>query len=56
MNSIAQATHPTTVCETPADLELALENARLQRLVADLIVKNQQLRLELKVAQRVLSH
>jgi hypothetical protein len=56
MNANAQATHPSAVCEKPADLELELENARLQRLVADLIVKNQQLRLELKVAQRVLSH
>ena len=56
MNFHPPATHPSEVCEKPADLELELENARLQRLVADLIVKNQQLRLELKVARRVLSH
>ena len=49
--------------ETPANtherltpIELEQENARLQRLVADLLVKNQQLRLELKVAQRVSSY
>jgi len=32
--------------------QLEQENARLQRLVADLLMKNQQLRVELKAAQR----
>lgn len=51
MNLHAEATH---LGLTPAELEL--ENARLQKLVADLLVKNQQLRLELKIAQRLPSY
>jgi hypothetical protein len=38
--------------EKPTPVELELENARLQKLVADLLVRNQQLRIELKAAQR----
>ncbi len=69
MDSNAQTTTPTAVREMPAklnqelslepsldlNLELEQENARLHKLVADLLVRNQQLRLELKVAQRVLT-
>jgi hypothetical protein len=51
MNLNAEATHQRL---TPAELEL--ENARLQLLVADLVVKNQQLRLALKIAQRLPSY
>ena len=51
MNVHAEAAHWE---RTPAELEL--ENARLQKLVADLIVKNQQLRLALKIAQRLPSY
>lgn len=51
MNLHAEAAHREM---TPAELEL--ENARLQKLVADLLVKNQQLRLELKIAQRLPSY
>ena len=51
MNSHAEAT-PREI--SPAELEL--ENARLQKLVADLLVKNQQLRLALKIAQRLPSY
>lgn len=38
------------IAPTPSDLEM--ENARLQKLVADLLMRNQQLRMELKLAQR----
>ena len=38
---------------TPQLVELEAENARLHRLVADLLVKNQQLRVELKAAHWV---
>jgi len=42
-----------TVSRDQATLaQLEQENARLQRLVADLLMKNQQLRVELKAAQR----
>jgi hypothetical protein len=51
MNLNAEATHQRM---TPAELES--ENARLQLLVADLVVKNQQLRLALKIAQRLPSY
>ncbi len=44
------------VCEKPTPIELEMENARLQQLVADLLVRNQQLRSELKLAQRALNH
>ena len=40
-----------TASEQPTPIELEQENARLQRLVADLLVRNQQLRIELKLAQ-----
>jgi hypothetical protein len=35
-------------------LELELQNARLQRLVAELLIKNQQLRLKPQVVQKQL--
>ena len=35
----------------PTTLDLQAENTRLQRLVADLLVKNQQLRVALRAAQ-----
>jgi hypothetical protein len=35
-------------------LELELQNARLQRLVAELLIKNQQLRLKRQVVQKQL--
>jgi hypothetical protein len=44
------------VDEGPTTAELEIENARLQRLVADLLMRNQQLRVELKSAQRALTH
>jgi hypothetical protein len=44
------------VCEKPTPVELELENARLQKLVADLLVRNQELRSELKLAQRALKY
>lgn len=40
------------ICEKPTSVELEAENARLQKLVADLLVKNQQLRAALQAAQR----
>ncbi len=40
--------HNPAVCEKPTPIELELENARLQKLVADLLVRNQELRAELK--------
>jgi hypothetical protein len=43
------------VCEKQTPTELEMENARLQKLVADLLVRNQQLRIELKSAQRALN-
>ena len=48
-----QGTTLTIARDKPPVAELEAENARLQRLVADLLVKNQQLRVELKTAQRV---
>ena len=44
------------VCEKPTHIELEMENARLQKLVADLLVRNQELRIELKLAQRALNY
>jgi hypothetical protein len=44
------------VCEKPTAIELEFENARLQKLVADLLVRNQQLRAELKLAQSALKY
>jgi hypothetical protein len=44
------------VDEGPTTAELEIENARLQRLVAALLMRNQQLRVELKSAQRALTH
>ena len=44
------------VCEKRTSTELEMENARLQQLVADLLVRNQQLRAELKLAQRALKY
>ena len=44
------------VSEKPTHIELELENARLQKLVADLLVRNQELRVELKLAQRSLKY
>ena len=44
------------VCEKPTHIELEQENARLQKLVADLLVRNQELRVELKLAQRALKY
>lgn len=44
------------VREKQTPMELEMENARLQQLVADLLVRNQQLRIELKSAQRLLNH
>jgi hypothetical protein len=38
--------------DQPTMAQLEQENGRLQRLVADLLIKNQQLRIELKAAQR----
>jgi hypothetical protein len=35
-------------------LELELQNARLQRLIAELLIKNQQLRLKRQVVQKQL--
>ena len=45
-NTMNASSHTLTLAELEA------ENARLQRLVADLLVKNQHLRVELKAAQR----
>ena len=49
-------TNETASTLTPAydvqTLELEIENARLQRLIADLLIKNQQLRAELLAVQR----
>jgi hypothetical protein len=42
--------NPSATIPTSSDLEM--ENARLQKLVADLLMRNQQLRIELKLAQR----
>jgi hypothetical protein len=43
---------PATMLIAPTSSDLEMENARLQRLVADLLMRNQQLRTELKLAQR----
>ena len=40
------------VCEKPTHIELELENARLQKLVAELLARNQQLRQALESAIR----
>ena len=42
---------PGTTVERPTPLDLQAENNRLQKLVADLLVKNQQLRVALRAAQ-----
>ena len=52
MDFNTQCTSLTAAKNGPVPAELELENARLHRLVADLLVKNQQLRVELKAAQR----
>ena len=52
MDSKNQATTWIVAGVKPTVAEIELENTRLQRLVADLLVKNQQLRVELKAAQR----
>ncbi len=44
------------VSEKPTPIDLEQENARLQKLVADLLVRNQQLRSELNLAQRALKY
>jgi hypothetical protein len=44
------------VSEKQTHTELEMENARLQQLVADLLVRNQQLRIALKSAQRAPSY
>ncbi len=56
MDSTYRATTLTAIGEKQTPVELEMENARLQKLVADLLVRNQQLRVELKAAQRVPSH
>jgi hypothetical protein len=56
MDYTTRANTVTAACEKLTPQELELENARLQRLVADLLVRNQQLRVELKAAQRGSSH
>jgi hypothetical protein len=56
MDSNDQACTLTATCQKPTPVELELENARLQRLVADLLERNQRLRSELKMAQRPLSY
>jgi hypothetical protein len=56
MHSNAPATTLTPACAKPTSAELELENSRLQRLVADLLVTNQQLRVELKALQRAPSY
>lgn len=43
---------PATNLIAPTSSDLEMENARLQKLVADLLMRNQQLRIELKSAQR----
>jgi hypothetical protein len=48
----AHAQEATSASAKPAAAELEAENSRLQRLVADLLIKNQQLRVELKAARR----
>jgi hypothetical protein len=40
----AFAHHATASCDSEQILQLKVENARLQRLVAELLVKNQELR------------
>ena len=52
MDFHTQGTTLTVTRTKPTAIELEQENARLQRLVADLLVKNQHLRVELKAAQR----
>ena len=52
MDGKNRATPLVVAREKPTMVELELENSRLQRLVADLLVKNQQLRIELKAVQR----
>ena len=42
----------TAIVEQPTPMDLEAENARLHLLVADLLVKNQQLRVALQAAQR----
>jgi hypothetical protein len=51
MDTNIQLRNVTPVCEQLTPMELELENARLHRLVADLLVRNQQLRTELITAQ-----
>lgn len=41
-----------TTLIAPSSSDLEMENARLQKLVADLLMRNQQLRIELKSVQR----
>jgi hypothetical protein len=52
MESNTYAVTLTAAAEKLTTAELEHENSRLQKLVADLLVKNQQLRLELKLVQR----
>jgi hypothetical protein len=52
MESNTYAGTLTAAAEKLTTAELEHENSRLQKLVADLLVKNQQLRLELKLVQR----
>jgi hypothetical protein len=52
MDFDTQCASLTVAKERPVMAELELENGRLHRLVADLLIKNQQLRVELKAAQR----
>ena len=56
MESNTHAGTLTAAAEKLTAAELQHENARLQKLVADLLVKNQQLRLELKLVQRATSY
>ena len=56
MESTTYAGPLTAAAEKPTPVELEQENARLHKLVADLLVKNQQLRLELKLLQRATSY
>jgi hypothetical protein len=51
MDTNIQHRNVTPACEKLTPMELEQENARLHRLVADLLVRNQQLRTELITAQ-----